>query len=318
MNTGWIITGFLQLPIFDFYQEFMSGNIKKISRKDFIKKSSIGIFGTGIIAGSTDNLLINEGSLAQKIMGNTGIKVTVLGLGATKAQAGSVVKYAVSKGINFLDTGRIYAGGKNEEMIGEALKGLRKKVVIQSKVSLAGTNITMDIGKAFNKSLEESLKALRTDYIDIFLLHDVSDTRQLFNGTLMKAFSAAKDEGKILATGFSTHSNQAALVRYNNENPFYEVIMVAFNHAGGFVYEGQKHDWNQDELIAELQIATSRGIGIVGMKTCSGGPYSGIPGMVATIPKAVRWVVERDYLHTSAVAMANFDEVDGHFNECCN
>jgi len=92
------------------------------------------------------------------------------------------------------------------------------------------------------------------------------------------------------------------------------VVMLAFNPSGGYVHanSSRKDSWDHDELITEMKVASAGGTGIIAMKTCSGGPYSGDPGTEATIPQAVKWILEQEYVHSAAVAMANFTEIDEH------
>ncbi len=59
-----------------------------------------------------------------------------------------------------------------------------------------------------------------------------------------------------------------------------------------------------------------KGIGIIGMKTCSGGPYSLDNKSEPSLPQAVQWVLQQEYIHAAAVAMANFKEVDEHVMAC--
>ncbi len=296
---------------------------KKISRKKFIKQSSLGVLGTGIMINAGRGVFTPPAPLMKNMLGNTGIELTGLGFGATRTDQPAVLKYALSKGITLIDTGRHYAQGRNEEMVGSLIKDIRKDVVIQSKVSsnfgdnildLPEPEMSAIIAEKFWKSLHDSLKVLQTDYIDILLLHSISEPELVFHPVVTKLFTEAKKQGKILARGFSTHSMQAELFRKNTAEGHYDVVMTAFNHAGGYVHasSGRKDSWNQDELISELEAASAAGTGIIAMKTCSGGPYAGVPGTEATIPQAVKWVLEREYVHSSAVAMANFREIDEH------
>jgi len=166
----------------------------------------------------------------------------------------------------------------------------------------------------FRKSLDESLEALHTDYIDILLLHNITEPGLVFHEVVTGLFAEAKKQGKIRACGFSTHNNQAELLRRNTRTGSYDVVMLAFNPHGGYVHanSAREDSWDQEELIGALKAASAAGTGIIAMKTCSGGPFACEPGGQATIPGAVRWVLERKYVHAAAVAMANFKEIDEH------
>jgi len=101
----------------------------------------------------------------------------------------------------------------------------------------------------------------------------------LFHPEVMKFFDGMKSSGVIKAHGFSTHNDLINLHERNNKELFYDVIMVPFNHKGSFVHSvnGRYSEWDQDRLISALTEAGNKGIGVVAMKTCSGGKYSPSP-----------------------------------------
>ena len=257
---------FLYLAAFQIFLQ-MVGKKKKISRKEFIQRTSRAIIATGIITASPAKHLISQKSLEKCNLGNTGITMTKLGFGASRTQESSLLKYAIAQGITFIDTGRGYANGKNEEMVGSVVKGKRSDVVIQSKVRLGlegkitGTNSeSTRLGEMFWKSLHESLTALQTDYIDVLLFHGAEVDDILFHDAVLESFMKAKEEGKIRAAGFSTHTNQTGLVKKAVEIPAYDVIMTAFNHSGGYIHSNsaRKDSWDQEQLILQLKAAAGK------------------------------------------------------------
>jgi len=300
----------------------MKGPKRRFTRKEFIKTSSMGALATGMMAGAPVRLLADGKKLATATLGSTGLTVTKLGIGAPRIQEASVLRYALDNGITFIDTGRRYANGKNEEMVGEVIKGKRKDFVIQSKL-----NINIDRGKGksnresvsakirdqFNKSVEESLRALGTDYIDVMLFHD-GDDELLYHEAVLEAFTNAKKEGKILAAGFSVHSNLVEIVKKHNSEKFFDVIMASFNPHAGYQRITRNEKWDQQALITELKKAADAGTGIVAMKTCLGGTWQCEGDAEATYPGAVKWVLAQPYIHTSAVAMASFQQLDEHLS----
>jgi predicted aldo/keto reductase-like oxidoreductase len=100
----------------------------------------------------------------------------------------------------------------------------------------------------------------------------------------------------------------------NNRELFYDVIMVPFNHKGSFVHSvtGNFSEWDQNRLISALTEAGNKGIGVIAMKTCSGGKYSPSPDTGPGFPEAVKWVISHPYISAAAVAMANFEQVNEH------
>jgi len=114
-------------------------------------------------------------------LGRTGIKVSAICLGTMtygnqvgEAEAINIIEGALSAGINFLDTADVYAEGRSEEIVGKALKGKRHSVVLATKVANRTGPSANDIGlsrKHIMKGLEDSLRRLETDYIDLYYVH---------------------------------------------------------------------------------------------------------------------------------------------------
>ena len=96
-------------------------SMKKISRKEFITKTGAGIVSLGLVSGRSFKST-EEKPLMNKL-GNTGILVTPLCFGASRTNDEGLIRFAIDRGINFLDTGRSYARGNNERLVGRAIKG---------------------------------------------------------------------------------------------------------------------------------------------------------------------------------------------------
>jgi aryl-alcohol dehydrogenase-like predicted oxidoreductase len=109
-----------------------------------------------------------------RILGKTGVRVTVLGVGGyhigkpTDSKVGiRIIRRAIDEGINFLDNARCYHEGRSEQIMGCALKnGYREKVFLMTK------NHGRD-GVTFRHQLDESLKRLQTEHIDLLQFHEV-------------------------------------------------------------------------------------------------------------------------------------------------
>jgi aryl-alcohol dehydrogenase-like predicted oxidoreductase len=292
----------------------------KMSRKEFLKTSSVALLGFGVLGvGCKNKSKENTSGLVK--LGRTGIKVAPVGFGASRTMEPSLVAAAIDAGFNFLDTGRSYSRGQNEIMVGEVVASRRKDVVIQSKLrvnlksqgdgSFAAENVKKAID-GMTASMEASLKALRTDYIDIMLIHGASDQDVIYHEAVMGFFETVKKEGKIRTFGFSSHTNQVELLRTANQKKFYEVIMVPYNHKGSYIHmnSGGFSEWNQTALEIEMGIAKKRGVGMIAMKTCSGGPYAPDEETEPSFENSLRWVLAQDRVHTMAVAMGNFEQIE--------
>lgn len=294
---------------------------KLLTRKKFIATAITGIAGISLINNSVKAESSEKPGL--RSIGKTGLNVIPVCFGATRTNEESLIRYAVDKGINFIDTGRVYSKGNNELLIGRALTGIRKSVLIQSKIKLEWNELPSkgkgkkgagEIRRALMSKLESSLKALNTDYIDILLYHDALDEILLFHPETMRFFSDMKKAGIIKVKGFSTHNEYMNLPARNNTEKFYEVIMVPFNHKGSFIHSvsGRFSEWDQERLISILEEAHIKGIGVMAMKTCSGGKYSPSPEIGESYMEAVKWVLQKKYISSAAVAMSSFEQVDEH------
>ncbi|MDQ0062813.1 aldo/keto reductase [Paenibacillus harenae] len=114
-------------------------------------------------------------------LGNSGLKVSALGLGtnafgkrADDDASKRIIDLAIERGINFIDTANIYAGTESERIIGEALAGKRQQVVLATKAGLVrgpGDNERGSSRYHLQTELEQSLKRLKTDYIDLYQIH---------------------------------------------------------------------------------------------------------------------------------------------------
>jgi aryl-alcohol dehydrogenase-like predicted oxidoreductase len=292
-----------------------------ITRKKFLSAAVAGLAGIKMMPHLRSSNLTEIAN--KRSVGKTGIMVTPVCFGATRTNDESLIKYAIDRGFNFIDTGRSYANGNNERLVGRAVSGMRNNVVIQSKIRLDPNELPLEgkgkkgadeIRSALNYKLEASLKALDSSYIDILLYHDAAKENLLFHPEVMKFFDGLKSSGVIKACGFSTHNDLMNLHERNNRELFYDVIMVPFNHKGSFVHSvtGNFSEWDQNKLISILTEAGSKGIGIIAMKTCSGGKYSPSPDTEPSYPEAVRWVIRHSYISAAAVVMANFEQINEH------
>jgi aryl-alcohol dehydrogenase-like predicted oxidoreductase len=119
-------------------------------------------------------------------LGNSGLIVSALSLGTMQFgksmnmgglgqdETTKMVKFALDKGINFIDTADVYSGGESETLIGNALKGIREEIVLATKVRLPmSDNFNRSGSTRVNilRGVESSLKRLQTDYLDLYQVH---------------------------------------------------------------------------------------------------------------------------------------------------
>ena len=145
-------------------------------------------------------------------LGTSGIEISEIGLGCMSLpfdlkEAKAIVREALEQGINYFDTADFYNKGKNEELMGELLKGSRKDIVLATKVgnewSSHSDEVKWNASKPYiTEQVHNSLKRLQTDYIDVYQLHGGMMTDN--SEETIDAFESLKKEGLIRAYGISS------------------------------------------------------------------------------------------------------------------
>lgn len=151
-----------------------------------------------------------------KYLKGTGIQLSLVTLGSStfgdqldEEQSCKIMEAAIESGINSIDTGDVYCGGRSEEIIGNFLKrsGIRRKVVLGTKMDLPTGSGVNDRGASrlhMTEALEASLRRLQTDYVDIYYIHHPDR-----NTPMEETLSAMNDlvrSGKVRYIGFSNYS----------------------------------------------------------------------------------------------------------------
>jgi predicted aldo/keto reductase-like oxidoreductase len=184
-------------------------------------------------------------------MGLGGIPITRLAF----KDAVHLIRYAFDQGINFFDTAYLY--GDSEEKMGAALEKVRHQVILATKTLLRDA-------EGASRQLEKSLKRLRTDYIDIYQLHNVSNQealdRLMAPGGAYDALTKAREEGKIRHLGLTAHNvDMAAKACQLGE---FATVQIPFN----FI--------EQDPVEKLFPVARDKDMGIIAMKPLGGGLLS--------------------------------------------
>jgi diketogulonate reductase-like aldo/keto reductase len=169
-----------------------------------------------------------EIKIEYKELGKTGEKIPALGLGtwgiggfnypdySNDELAIEIIRFAVEIGMNFIDTAEMYGAGHSEELIGEAIKGIREKVFIATKV--LPTNFRYE---DVIKACERSLRRLKTSYIDLYQLHWPNPSIPIKE--TMRAMERLANEGKIRYIGISNFSVEETIEAMNALSK-YEIV----------------------------------------------------------------------------------------------
>src|SRR5262249_28098578 len=170
----------------------------------FLRRGALASFGVGLFpfTGGAQPLPHARAEVRRYVpLGRTGMQISDISFGASRLNVGeeAIVLHAFERGINYFDTAESYSGGDSERTIGNALRGKRDKVCLTSKVEAGVT----DRKEALMAALEDSLRRLHTDYVDVYFNHAVNDVRRLQNPEWSEFTARAKQQGKIRAVGMS-------------------------------------------------------------------------------------------------------------------
>jgi hypothetical protein len=239
-----------------------------------------------------------------RALGKTGIKVATVGMGAMITRDADIVRYAVDHGVNYVDTADCYMGGENERIVGRALRGVRDKVVLASKVHI------MDVAGMI-RSVENSLRSLKVDMIDVMQLHGISSEGEVTDGRAREALQKLMDQGKIRVPGVTTHSGQAKVLRAVQKHGFYRTVLVAYNFRSDTGIKASiKTALGMGEgLSAAIADVGASGIGIIAMKTQAGG-YPVEPNGPSHHQAALAWVLSNPGVSTTIPSMVSYAQVD--------
>jgi len=228
-----------------------------------------------------------------------------LGLGAvTEQDAIQIVRAALDRGTNFLDNCWDYNGGVSEERMGKALEGgYRQKAFLMTKID--GRT-----GQAARQQLEESLRRLKTDHLDLIQIHEVirmTDPEQAFQpGNVIEVLQQARKEGKVRFIGFTGH-----------KSPDIHLHMIATADQHHFTFDSVQMPVNAlDEHFNSfgqrvIPEARKRGMAIIGMKPLSNGAI--LKTNTVTAPEALHYAmsVPVTVTITGCQSMANLEQALG-------
>jgi aryl-alcohol dehydrogenase-like predicted oxidoreductase len=212
-----------------------------MKRREFLKQAGL----TAAAVASTSQLKASEAvakaatpsnPIAKRTLGKTGEQLSIIGFGGIVVMdeetgaAKNIVAEAVDRGINYFDIAPSY--GNAQERLGPALAPYRKNCFLACKTEGRMKDDS-------RKQLEESLRLLKTDHVDLYQFHALTKMTDLDKvlgpGGAMETMEAAKKEGKIRYIGFSVHSAETALAamdRYNFDTVLFPVNWVLFTQAG--------------------------------------------------------------------------------------
>ncbi len=279
----------------------------KITRRQFVSRMAAGAVTAGFSLSAfsaADRTGLTRESLDYRKLGRTGLWVSAIGFGTMTTSDPVVIRHALDLGINYIDTARTYLRGENEKIVAAAIKDIpRDKIFIATKIpSSTRRRPLRPLPKEDMLNLvEESLAALKTDYVDVLLFHSLADRDGVFNEPAMDVLTKLRKDGKIRFPGISTHTNIPEVVDAAVESGFYDVILAKLN------FKSDQAD------IEALERAAKAGIGLIAMKTQAGGYRTEEMGGFTPHQAALKWVLEHKFVANAIVGMTTIQQVEEDF-----
>jgi predicted aldo/keto reductase-like oxidoreductase len=263
-------------------------------------------------------------------LGKTNLSVSILGFGCMRLpiqngsgsgidifdpnkaineeEAKKMIRYAISEGVNYFDTAYTYHNEKSEPLLGKSLKGYRDKVTIATKLPVWLVKEKKD----FEKFLDEQLKRLETNYLDVYLLHGLN--RQVWPGMLqLKVFEFLNQiltDGRVRHVGFSFHDD-VKIFKEIVDSYDWELCQIQYNF----------FDENHQAGKEGLTYAASKGLGVVVMEPLRGGKLADrMPGEIQAIWEsaekkktpaewALRWVWNHPEVSTALSGVSTMGQI---------
>lgn len=234
----------------------------RLDRREFLQRTALAGAALAIGAQASEG---GGAELPTRVLGRTGAKVTILGLGTApigeaRGDMGEAVRIfseVIDRGVNYVDTARIY--GIAEEALGQVLATRRDKVFLVTKC-------WTDTGSRAQQMFEESLRLLKTDHVDLVHIHNVGNKsldKVLAKDGILEYLLKQKEAGKTRFIGLSGHERPPQFVKMLETDQI-DVVMPVMNYADRNIYDFES------KVLPECR---KRNVGVVAMKV-----YAGIKG----------------------------------------
>ncbi|MEE4311654.1 MAG: aldo/keto reductase [candidate division KSB1 bacterium] len=305
----------------------MKDNKKCLSRRDFFKISSIGLGAASAfpyLNGCTESKMAtntnielkqevkknknggerdspghcsNDNLLAQRILGKTGMEVSLLAFGGgsqfMKNDEGEwepLLERAIEEGINYFDTANNYNDGDSEIRYGKILSQYRDRVYVATKLEARGADSSKE-------HFERCLKRLKMDYVDVLLIHalDKKDNLIALENGVYKSLIQFKNEGTARCIGFSImNESDVPFAKSVIENFDVGVVLGVINPMG-----------NYGNCAGLLQITKEKGIGFLAMKT-----LRGLVSPETTAKELITYALDRENVTAAVIGHHGIDKLE--------
>jgi len=276
-----------------------------IKRRDFFKKcltttAALGALSYQDLFSAKKKAVYDARGLPTRIFGKTGVKVPIIAIGGGSRfcrikdpeKSIELLNYALDNGLYYWDTAHDYVYDEvvSEERYGLVLKNRRKKVFLATKVG----DRTYD---GALRHLEESLKRLQTDHLDLYQIHNIQSLEDVekigAKDGVLKALNKLKDEKVTRFIGYSGHLDAEAMMAMANRYDF-DTMIIALNH-----YAERRGDLEKEAIPA----AAKKKMGIVAMKVIR--PRETVEGLSAE--ELICYALSLPHVHCAVIGIDSLE-----------
>jgi uncharacterized protein len=239
---------------------------QQTTRREFLKQAAAGAALASLAGDVLASTQASAAGIPTRVLGRTGERVSILSLGGwhigsvkDDAEAIRLMRMAIDEGMTFFDNSWDYHDGRSEELMGRAIEGRRDKVFLMTK------NCERDYAGSL-RCLDDSLRRLRTDRIDLWQFHEIiydNDPDWVFDKGGIKAAIEARKAGKVRYIGFTGHKHPDIHLAMLNKPFEWDTAQMPVNVLDSHYRSFQKH---------VVPVCLQKNVGIVGMKGFGGGP----------------------------------------------
>lgn len=224
---------------------------------------------------------------------------------ATEKKGIDIVRMALDRGVNYIDTSPDYSATGSESAVAEAIAGRRDSVFIATKFCTphghlgAGSPVSQ-----YKEMVENSLRRLRSDYVDLVHIHACDSVERLLDPNAHQAFDELKQEGKVRFLGFSTHTpNLVQVTKSAIASGRFDVMMLAYHHGM----------WQELPELIERGVK-EQDMGVVAMKTLKGAKHENLENFqqhaASYSQAALRWVLSNPLVSSAVISFFEYQHVD--------
>lgn len=259
---------------------------------------------------------LQKGRMLYRRLGRTNLYISEISLGGSPLPDWAILREAIDRGINYIDTSESYQNGNSERQIARLFKAVgRDRIYVGTKFHLRGNWNKDFIIHRVNKSLQR----LETDYIDVLLIHGASNPDHIIDERVVAAFEQLKKEGKYRFRGLSCHSNHHKVVRKAVECGYYDMVQLAYNVFD--IQEARKDGEVFDDYLGAsgirrlISFARSKNMGIIVMKALKvGGKRQNLEryrtGSTSLFQAMLKWVLSNRNISSVVTEMLTHEQLE--------